>query len=60
MFMVITYYEQKTFQVSIIGYINFGVYVKLKIDIILQDIWKCASTYINDIIYNADSLPNLL
>lgn len=41
------------------GYINLIAYVQREIDNILQDVWPWAQIYINDIIYNAKSLPDL-
>lgn len=60
MFIVITHYGQKTFQVSIMEYINLVAYVKHEIDNILQDICAWAWAYVNDIICEVKSLSDLL
>lgn len=59
-FTTITYRGQKTFQVLIIRYINSVAYVQRKIDNILQDVYAWAWAYIDDIIYGAKSLSDLL
>lgn len=42
------------------GYINLIAYVQQEIDNIIRDIWAWAQAYINDIIYGARSLPDLI
>lgn len=59
MFTIITICEQKTFQVPIMSYINLVAYVQQKIDDILYNVQAWAQIYINNIICNMRSLPNL-
>ena len=60
MFTVVTDRGQETFQVPIMGYINLVAYVQREIDNILQEIHAWARAYIDDIIYRARSLSDLL
>lgn len=59
-FIVVTYYGQKIFQVPIIGQINSITYIQYEIDNILYSIYAQAWAYIDDIIYRTKSLLNLL
>lgn len=59
MFTIIIYCNQKTFQVLIIGYINSIAYIQQEIDNSLRDIQAYAQAYINNIICDARSLPDL-
>lgn len=60
MFTVIIYCSQEIFQVPIIRYNNLVVYVQCKIDNIFYIVQTWAQAYINDIVYGAKLLPNLL
>ena len=60
MFTVVTYRGQETFQVPIMGYINSVAYVQREIDNIFRDVRAWARAYIDNIIYGAKSLPDLL
>lgn len=60
MFTVVTHRGQETFEVPIMGYINSVAYVQQEIDNILCDIRAWARIYVNDIICDAKSLPDLL
>lgn len=60
MFTIVIYRGQETFQVPIIGYINSVAYVQREIDNILRKARAWARTYMDDIIYGAKSLPDLL
>ena len=60
MFTFITHHGHQTFLVSIIEYINLVTYVQCEIDNILRSVWLWARAYIDDIVYGARSLPNLL
>lgn len=42
------------------GYINSVAYVQRKIDNILHTVWSAAQACIDDIVYGAKLLPNLL
>lgn len=42
------------------GYINLVAYVQQEIDNIFWNVWAWVQTYIDDIICDARSLPNLL
>lgn len=59
MFIVITYPEQKTFYVQIMGYMNLVVYVQYEIDNIFQDVQEWARAYVNDIMCRRRSLADL-
>lgn len=60
MFIIIIHHGQKTFQVSIIRYINSIIYVQYKMDNICPNIWAWLQAYNNDIVYKARLLLNLL
>lgn len=60
MFTVVTYRSQETFQVPIMGYIDFVAYIQWEIVNILKSGWDWAHTYVNDIICKARFLDNLL
>ena len=60
MFTVITHRGQETFQVPIMGYINSVAYVQREIDNILREVRAWARAYVDDIIYGARSLSDLL
>ena len=60
MFTVVTHRGQKTFQVSIMGYINSVAYVQQEIDNILREVRAWAWAYVDDIICGARSLSDLL
>ncbi len=60
MFTVITHRSQETFQVPIMGYINSVAYVQREIDNILRSVRSWARAYIDDIVCEAKSLPDLL
>ena len=60
MFTVVTHRRQETFQMPIMGYINFVAYVQQEIHNILRSICNWACAYVNNIICRARSLNNLL
>ncbi len=60
MFTVVTYYGQETFQVPIMGYINSVAYIQQEINNILRRVRAWARAYVDDIICDAKSLPDLL
>lgn len=53
------HWNQKTFQVSIMGYINSVAYVQCEINNILRNVRAWARAYIDNIICWAKSLPDL-
>lgn len=59
-FIVVTHYNQKTFQVLIIGYINLVAYIQCDKDNILQNMHAWARTYVDNIIYRVKYLSDLL
>ena len=59
MFTVLTHKSQETFQVPIMGYINFVTYVQREIDNILHNVRDWAKAYINNIICGETSLKDL-
>ncbi len=59
-FTVVTHQGQETFQVPITGYINSVTYVQREIHAILQSVRAWARAYIDDIIYGATSIADLL
>lgn len=59
-FTVVTHRGQKTFQVPIMGYINFVAYVQREIDNISRNVCDWARTYVDNIICGATSLDDLL
>lgn len=60
MFTVVTHYEQKTFQVPIMSYINLVAYAQQKINNILHKVQAGVRAYIDNIVYNARLIPYLL
>ncbi len=60
MFTVVTHRGQETFQVPIMRYINFVAYMQREIDSILRSVRAWARAYIDDIIYRATSVADLL
>lgn len=60
MFIIVTYRDQKIFEVPIMSYINFVTYVQYKIDNHPWGVHAWAHIYVNDIICRAKSLSNLL
>lgn len=60
MFTVVTHRGQEIFQVRIMGYISSMAYIQREIDNILGDVYALACAYMDDIIYGAESLPDLL
>lgn len=60
MFINVSYCGQETFQVLIMGYVILVAYIQREIDKILRNMRAWARVYIDDIIYRAKSLSNLL